>query len=99
MAEIAWMEVTTHSYAIQITTDDAKFGGLSGCDLPESQSWGKLDPKAEQSTVHVDGTIGLPLLFTGIMEHYEEWKGRGKLNHNWGEALQTPSPRSTRRNG
>jgi len=97
MSEIAGMEVPPHSYAIQITTDDAKFGGLSGCELPESQSWGKLDPKAQQCTVHVDGTIGLPLLFTGIMEHYEEWKNRGKLNVNWGEALQTPPPRINRR--
>ncbi len=92
MSEIAGMEVPPHSYAIQVTTDDAKFGGLSGCELPESQSWGKLDPKAQQCTVHVDGTIGLPLLFTGIMEHYEEWKNRGKLNVNWGDALQTPLP-------
>src|SRR5712692_4014333 len=99
MSEIAGMEVPPHSYAIQITTDDAKFGGLSGCELPESQSWGKLDPKAQQCTVHVDGTIGLPLLFTGIMEHYEEWKGRGKLSVNWGEALQAPTPRRSRRNG
>ncbi len=99
MAEIAGMPVPPHSYAIQVTTDDAKFGGLSGCELPESQSWGKLDPKAQQCTVHVDATIGLPLLFTGIMEHYEEWKGRGKLEVNWGEELQTPAPRRARRNG
>src|SRR3989449_7171412 len=97
MAGIAAMPVPPHSYAIQVTTDDAKFGGLSGCELPESQSWGKLDPKAEQCTVHVDATIGLPLLFTGIMEHYEEWKGRGKLSVSWGEALQAPTPRRSRK--
>ncbi len=97
MAEIAGMPVPPHSYAIQVTTDDPKFGGLSGCELPESQSWGKLDPKAEQCTVHVDATIGLPLLFTGVMEHYEEWKGRGRLNHNWGAALEAPAVRKTRK--
>jgi len=95
MAEIAGMPVPPHSYAIQVTTDDAKFGGLSGCELAESQSWGKLDPKAEQCTVHVDATIGLPLLFTGVMEHYEEWKSRGRLNHNWGESLQAPAVQKT----
>src|SRR5881628_3526541 len=31
MAEIAGLPVPPHSYAIQVTTDDAKFGGLSGC--------------------------------------------------------------------
>jgi len=97
MAEIAGMPVPPHSYAIQVTTDDPKFGGLSGCELPESQSWGKLDPKAEQCTVHIDATIGLPLLFTGVMEHYEEWKGRGRLNHNWRESLETPAVRKTRK--
>src|SRR5881397_1062521 len=94
--DIAGLTVPPHSYAIQVTTDDAKFGGLSGCELPESQSWGKLDPNAQQCTVHVDGTIGLPLLFTGIMEHYDEWKGRGKLDVNWGEALQASPPRILR---
>jgi len=92
MCDIAGMPVPPHSYAIQVTTDDAKFGGLSGCELPESQSWGKLDPAAQQCTVHVDGTIGLPLLFTGIMEHYDEWKNRGRLDVKWGEALPATQP-------
>src|SRR6266566_595105 len=56
MAEISGWAVPPHSYAIQVTTDDPKFGGLSGCELPESQSWGKLDPNAEQCTVNVDAT-------------------------------------------
>ena len=97
MAEISGWAVPPHSYAVQVTTDDPKFGGLSGCELPESQSWGKLDPNAEQCTVHVDATIGLPLLFTGIMEHYEEWKSRGPLNVDWMEALPTPSTSKSKR--
>src|SRR6266571_2388255 len=97
MSEIAGMEVPPHSYAIQVTTDDPKWGGISGCELPERQAWGKLEQSAKECTVQVEGTIGLPLLFTGIMEHYEEWKNRGKLNVNWGEALQTPPPRINRR--
>jgi deoxyhypusine synthase len=97
MAEISGWAVPPHSYAIQVTTDDPKFGGLSGCELPESQSWGKLDPSAEQCTVHLDATIGLPLLFTGIMEHYEEWKSRGSLKVDWLEASPTPSSAKSRR--
>src|SRR6266702_3872104 len=96
MSEIAGMEVPPHSYAIQVTTDDPKWGGLSGCELPESQSWGKLDPNAEQCTVHLDATIGLPLLFTGIMEHYEELKSRGHLKVDWVEAAPTASARKAR---
>ncbi|HVH15724.1 MAG TPA: deoxyhypusine synthase family protein [Candidatus Angelobacter sp.] len=94
MAEISGWAVPPHSYAMQVTTDDPKFGGLSGCELPESQSWGKLDPSAEQCTVHLDATIGLPLLFTGIMEHYEEWKSRGRLKVDWMEVSPAaPKPR------
>jgi len=97
MAEIAGWPVPPHSYAIQVTTDDPKFGGLSGCELPESQSWGKLDPNAQQCTVHVDATIGLPLLFTGIMEHYDEWKQRGPLKADWIEAAPTTPIRKNKR--
>ncbi len=97
MAEISGWAVPPHSYAVQVTTDDPKFGGLSGCELPESQSWGKLDPSAEQCTVNLDATIGLPLLFTGIMEHYEEWKSRGPLKVDWMEAVPTATARKPRR--
>ena len=97
MAEISGWAVPPHSYAMQVTTDDPKFGGLSGCELPESQSWGKLDPSAEQCTVHLDATIGLPLLFTGVMEHYEEWKSRGPLKVDWMEAVPTASIGKVRR--
>src|SRR2546425_9145941 len=97
MAEIAGMPVPPHSYAIQVTTDDPKWGGLSGCELPESQSWGKLHPNAEHCTVHVDATIGLPLLFTGVIDHYEEWKSRRGLMADWGEVMQPLSVRSGRR--
>src|SRR5213594_3799317 len=96
MAEIAGWPVPPHAYAIQVTTDDPKFGGLSGCELPESQSWGKLHPNAEQCTVHVDATIGLPLLFTGIMEHYEEWKSRGPLKVDWMEAAPAAATKPRR---
>jgi deoxyhypusine synthase len=97
MAEISGWAVPPHSYAMQVTTDDPKFGGLSGCELPESQSWGKLDPSAQQCTVHLDATIGLPLLFTGVMEHYEEWKTRGPLKVDRMEAVPTASIRKVRR--
>ena len=97
MAEISGWAVPPHSYALQVTTDDPKFGGLSGCELPESQSWGKLDPNAQQCTVHLDATIGLPLLFTGIMEHYEEWRQRGPLKVDWLEAVPAPMARKNKR--
>src|SRR5438309_6637562 len=71
MAEISGWSVPPHSYAMQVTTDDPKSGGLSGCELPESQSWGKLDRHAELRTVRLDVTIGLRSLVAGVREQYE----------------------------
>ncbi len=57
-----------HDYAIQITTDDAKWGGLSGCTFKEAQSWGKISEKAREVMVHIDATIGLPLIIGATMQ-------------------------------
>jgi deoxyhypusine synthase len=37
-------------------------GGLSGASLSEGISWGKLNKKAEYSTIIADATIVLPLI-------------------------------------
>jgi len=79
MADIAGFKVEGHSYAVQITTDDPKWGGLSGCTLEESQSWGKLTNHAYHATVYVDATIGLPLLFKAVVERRTEWQTRQPL--------------------
>ena len=76
MAVISGMRVRAHDYGIQITTDDPKWGGLSGCTLEESVSWGKLTREASHETVYMDATIGLPLLFKALMEKKELWYPR-----------------------
>lgn len=53
---------TSASYAIQITMDRPEPGGLSGATLREAMSWGKVNKKAEYSTVITDATIALPLI-------------------------------------
>ncbi|MFX1257194.1 MAG: deoxyhypusine synthase family protein [Promethearchaeota archaeon] len=50
-------------YAIQITMDRPEPGGLSGATLREAISWGKVNEKANYSTVICDATIALPLIF------------------------------------
>lgn len=52
------------SYAIQITMDRPEPGGLSGAELREAISWGKINKKAEFSTVIADATIVLPILLS-----------------------------------
>jgi len=72
-----------HQYAIQITTDDPKWGGLSGCTFEEAKSWGKVSYSATSATVYIDATIGLPLLVAGVIEEKELLKNRAKRRFIW----------------
>jgi len=73
-----------HHYAIQITTDDPKWGGLSGCTFKEAKSWGKFTKAAYNSTVYVDATIGLPLLVGAILQNCRnELNQRSRLKFIW----------------
>jgi len=76
LADILGIKTPSHSYGIQITTDDPKWGGLSGCTFSESQSWGKYAENARFATVYMDATIGLPLLFTACLEMKKIWYPR-----------------------
>lgn len=51
-------------YAIQITMDRPEPGGLSGAEIREAISWGKVNKNAEYSTLIADATIALPLLLS-----------------------------------
>lgn len=53
---------TSASYALQITTDTPSPGGLSGAELREGISWGKINPKAKYVSVFCDATIALPIM-------------------------------------
>lgn len=78
-----------HDYALQITTDDPKWGGLSGCTFEEAQSWGKISRDATKATCYIDATIGLPLLVGALIEGL---KGKRKpLKFRWnGDELKGP---------
>lgn len=57
-----------YDYAVQITTDVPHFGGLSGADLEEGISWGKIKPAADIATVNCDVTIAFPLIVSALKE-------------------------------
>jgi deoxyhypusine synthase len=60
-----------HMTAIQITTDNAVFGGLGGAGVgTEAISWGKESPDGVNVMVFADITIALPLLCQGLLEQY-----------------------------
>ena len=64
-------EPSPHVAAVQITTDNTVFGGLSGASVAtECISWGKESPDGDNVMVFADVTIALPLLCQGLSEHY-----------------------------
>jgi deoxyhypusine synthase len=86
MLEVFGYNDEGHRYAIQITTDHAKWGGLSGCTFEEAKSWGKIEDYTQSATVHVDATIGLPLLVAAVMEDRKLLRNRKKRRFTWKDA-------------
>ncbi len=84
VAKLKGWEVSGHEYAIQITTDNPQFGGLSGCTFEEGVSWGKINYNAKKVQVNVDATIALPLLSHGLLDakrmSYPTFEWRGGLS-------------------
>jgi len=68
------MEVTSKGfdYAVQVTTDRAEFGGLSGASLSEAISWGKVKKDAKTMEVFCDATIAFPLMIAALEERLSE---------------------------
>src|SRR5487761_57120 len=77
-----------HKYAMQIITDAAHWGGLSGCTFEEAQSWGKIAHNAKMVTVHCDSTIAMPILVTGLSEHADLIRKRKKPVFEMGRELK-----------
>lgn len=66
-------EASPYGTAIQITTDNAVYGGLSGASVAsECISWGKEAPGGTNVMVFADVTIALPLLCQALLEHFGE---------------------------
>ena len=61
--EIYGIQKGGNDYFIQITTDQAVWGGLSGATPAEAVSWGKVNPGVLPDTVvvYADSTIAFPL--------------------------------------
>jgi deoxyhypusine synthase len=82
-----------HRYAIQVITDAAHWGGLSGCTFEEAQSWGKIAPDAGTATVHCDSTIAMPILVTALSENPQLIRRRKKPLFEMGRELKFKFPK------
>ncbi len=62
------IETMGYNYSVRITTAVEYDGGLSGCTISESKSWGKYSLESKYITVWCDATIALPILITGLFQ-------------------------------
>lgn len=61
-------EFAGHKFGIQITTDSPQWGGSSGADFKEAQSWRKIDPQAQFVNLYSDATLALPIIVSALAE-------------------------------
>jgi deoxyhypusine synthase len=85
VSELLFKKESGHQYAFQITTDDPKWGGLSGCTFEEAKSWGKIEKGSAYAAVYTDATIVLPLLVGAILQEGKVYRRRKRRKFVWSE--------------
>ena len=60
-----------YKYSVRIHTATEYDGGLSGCTISESKSWGKYTSDARYVSVWCDATIALPFLITALFQRLD----------------------------
>ncbi|MGQ9637643.1 MAG: deoxyhypusine synthase family protein [Thermodesulfobacteriota bacterium] len=83
VSELLFRKESGHRYAFQITTDDPKWGGLSGCTFEEAKSWGKIEKGSAYAVVYIDATIGLPILVGAILQEERTYRKRKRRQFLW----------------
>lgn len=66
-----------YDFGIRICTDNVVYGGMSGCTMSESKSWGKYGKDARFAEVSCDATIALPILSAALFERLDTGKRGG----------------------
>ena len=90
VSELLFQKESGHRYAFQITTDDPKWGGLSGCTFEEAKSWGKIERASSYSAVYMDATVALPLLIGAILQEGKVYRKRKRRRFHWeGDRLKS----------
>jgi deoxyhypusine synthase len=90
VSELLFQKESGHRYAFQITTDDPKWGGLSGCTFEEAKSWGKIEKGSSYAAVYMDATVALPLLVGAILQEGKVYRKRKRRRFLWeGDKLKS----------
>ncbi len=83
VSELLFRKESGHRFAFQVTTDDPKWGGLSGCTFEEAKSWGKIEKESAYAVVYMDATIALPILVGAISQEGKIYKRRKRRQFIW----------------
>jgi deoxyhypusine synthase len=90
VSELLFRKESGHRYAFQVTTDDPKWGGLSGCTFEEAKSWGKIEKGSTYAAVYMDATIALPLLVGAVLQEGKVSRKRKRRRFIWkGDKLKS----------
>lgn len=90
VSELLFRKESGHRYAFQVTTDDPKWGGLSGCTFEEAKSWGKIEKASTYAAVYMDATIALPLLVGAVLQEGKVARKRKRRRFIWnGDKLKS----------
>jgi deoxyhypusine synthase len=83
VSELLFRRESGHRFAFQVTTDDPKWGGLSGCTFEEAKSWGKIEKESAYAAVYMDATVALPLLVGAIFQERKICLKRKRRKFVW----------------
>jgi deoxyhypusine synthase len=85
VSELLFQKESGHRFAFQVTTDDPKWGGLSGCTFEEAKSWGKIEKGSAYAAVYMDATVALPLIVGAIVQEKTICERRKRRRFVWEE--------------
>lgn len=83
VSELLFQRESGHRFAFQVTTDDPKWGGLSGCTFEEAKSWGKIEKSSSYAAVYMDATVALPLLVGALFQAGKICRERKRRRFQW----------------
>ncbi len=90
VSELLFEKESGHRYAFQVTTDDPKWGGLSGCTFEEAKSWGKIEKGSNYAALYMDATVAVPLLVGAILQEGRVSRKRKRRRFHWeGDRLKS----------
>ena len=90
VSELLFQKESGHRYAFQVTTDDPKWGGLSGCTFEEAKSWGKIEKGSNYAALYIDATVAIPILVGAILQEGKVSRKRKRRRFHWeGDRLKS----------